>query len=127
MTTEERILKLENAFSTLAQLAAGQDERTSSLAQLAAQSNERTSKLEQNGQKLEQSIQLLLEIAQTQSSRIDDHDEHKRQTDAHMDVLGQRMTELVTAQVQTEKMLVALGERVDRLAETVERHITGGA
>ncbi len=148
MTTEERVLKLENAFSTLAQLAAESNERTSTLAQLAVQSNERTSKLEQNGQALEQSIQLLLELAarqdtrtsdtehsirlllelaQTQSSRIDDHDERQRQVAAHLDVLGERMTELAVAQANTEQVMSQLAARVDHLSETVERYISGKA
>ena len=176
MTTEERVLKLENAFSTLAQLAASQDERTSALTQLAARQDERTSALAQIAARqdartsalaqiaarqdartadTEQSIRLLLEIAQTQSSRIDDGDERQRQTDAHLDVLGLRMTEvataqaelataqaelataqaeLATAQARTERTVEQLGQaltkltaRVDHLSETVERYITGGA
>lgn len=106
MTTEERVLKLENAFSTLAQIAARQDARMADT---------------------ERSIRLLLELAQVQSSRIDDGDERQKQTDAHLDVLGQRMTELAAAQINTERLISSLTEHVDRLAETVERHIAGGA
>jgi hypothetical protein len=126
MTTEERLLKLENAFSTLAQLAANQDERTSALTQLAARQDTRTADTER-------SIRLLLELAQVQSSRIDDKDEQGRQFEAHLNVLGQRMTELskvqtelAQAHVETERALSALTTRVDHLSETVERYISEG-
>jgi hypothetical protein len=75
-------------------------------------------------QELERSIQLLLdlELTKVQSSRIDDKDEQGRQFEAHLNVLGQRMTELAKVQtelaqahVETEQALSALTTRLDRL------------
>jgi hypothetical protein len=77
MTTEERLLRLENAFATL------------------------------------------VELSQVQSERIDEKDEWGRQFNAHLNVLGERMTELAGAQVQTEKALAALIERVDTVEQAV--------
>jgi hypothetical protein len=84
MTTEARVLPLENAFTTL------------------------------------------VELARVQSERIDDANERQRQFDAHLNVLGERMTELVieqtklaAAQVKTEQALSAPTAKVDKLADII--------
>ena len=97
MTTEERLLKLENAFNTLAELA--------------AKSNERTSELEQ-------SFVTLTQLAVSASERMDTQM-------GWINSLGAAQAELTQAQANTEKALASLTARVDQLSETVERYISG--
>jgi archaellum component FlaC len=63
MTTEERLLRLENAFTTLVELSRNMDERIDD-------SNERQSTLENNLSALENNLtalsQIVIELAQAQ-------------------------------------------------------------
>jgi hypothetical protein len=76
--------------------------------------------------RLEDAFTTLVELARVQSGRIDDTDERQRQFDAHLNVLGERMTELVVeqtklaaAQVKTEQSLSTLTAKVDKLADII--------
>lgn len=99
MTTEERLLRLENAVTTLSELAAKSDARTA---------------------ELERSFVTLTELAVSASERMDTHTEW-------INALGAAQAQLTEAQAQTEQALASLTARVDQLSETVERYISGRA
>src|SRR5215213_2947934 len=94
MTPEQRILRLENAFSTLVELARTQSERID-------ESDRRT--------------EFLAELAKTQSERTDGVVELIRAQSERTDEYGRRMEELVEAQKRTEAHLSVLATVVEGL------------
>lgn len=105
MTVEERVIKLENAFSTLAQLAARSDSRTS---------------------ENEQSLRTLVELARVQSERLDESNERLAAIESNLVALSQIVVELGQAQRRADERMAQMDERLDRLAALVERHVSGG-
>jgi methyl-accepting chemotaxis protein len=114
MSTEERILRLENAFTGLEELAAKSDERTSDLqkhfemlTQLAVNASERAdtheSWINSMGTRMEELAESHKELAEAQ-----------RQTEAHLSVLAEIMRDLGHAQARTEKALERLTERFEQ-------------
>jgi transcription elongation GreA/GreB family factor len=97
MTTEERVLKLENAFATLSELVAQEKTRTDVLLQLVRDHDERMNQ---------------------QLTWIN----HLGAESANADA---RIAQLADAQIRTEEAITRLTERVDRLAVTVERLVEG--
>jgi chromosome segregation ATPase len=104
MSAEERVLRLENAFSTLVGLARTQSERMDEYERRSeelAEAHERRSK----------------EIAEAQKqteSRIEGLAEAQKQTEAHISVLAKVMAHLGRAQTRTEKALASLTERFEQ-------------
>ncbi len=97
MSTEEPLLKLENSFSTLAELARRSEERTDTL----------------------------IELARNHDERMDDFDkklaalvEAQARTEANLSALTVIVTDLGRAQSETNA-------RLDRLTENVDRFIAG--
>ena len=126
MTTEERVLRLENAFATLSELAANAQSGIDKLTGLIAAEKARTDAL----------VQL-----------VSDHDGRSETQMGWINSLGSGMAQLAEAQTNSETKIAALvdahikteetlthlgervdklGERVDKLAETVERYISEG-
>jgi uncharacterized protein YoxC len=100
MKTEERVLRLENAFSTLIELARTQSERMDEYGR-------RTEELAQ-GQKELTRAQTELTEAQTGLA------EAQKQTEANLSALMTIVAELGRAQLRTEQALANLSEKVDR-------------
>ena len=105
MKTEERVLRLENAFSTLVELARTQSER-----------------MDDYERRTEELAQTQKELAQAQKELTE---EQKRLTGAQ--------TELAESQNRTETNLSALtvivaelGRATTSLTEKVDKHIGGG-
>ncbi len=109
MTTEERILRLENSFNTLAELAAQSDARDATLADLVAKANARTDTLEEFATDVRAFTRILTEITRRHGERLDEHD-------SQMAELRSSLTALTDAQIKTEDALRRLTEKVDRLA-----------
>jgi prefoldin subunit 5 len=105
MTTEERVLRLENAFATLSELAVNTQGNASKLSARTAD--------------LEKHFNMLSQLAVRADERMDGHD-------AGLSNLTAKLEALADAQIRTEETLNRLGERVDKLAETVERYISEG-
>jgi ABC-type transporter Mla subunit MlaD len=114
MSTEERVLRLENAFATLEELATKSDERTSDLEkhfkmlpQLAVSASERPdtheSWINSLGTRMEELAESHKELAEAQ-----------RQSEAHLSVLAQIVRDLGHAQARTEKALERLTERFEQ-------------
>jgi chromosome segregation ATPase len=122
MTPEERILRLENAFSTLAELAKkeseGMDEykrRTDELAELAKTQNRRLDESERRTEELaeqakaqrertdnsERRIELLIDLAGAQNVRI-------KECERLMEETRQTLKDVGEAQKQTEAHLAVL-------------------
>jgi hypothetical protein len=89
MTTEERVLRLENAFATLAEMVANEKTRTDLLLQLVRDHEERS---ETHGSWINQ-----LGTAQAESER--------------------KIAALVDAQIRTEESLSRLSVTVERLVD----------
>ena len=97
MTTEERLLRLENAFATISELAAKSDERHNS-------ADDRLDKL------------LTLALSA---------DERLNQQQMWINELGAAQVELTRAQARTEAALAETNERLNNLIGVVERFISG--
>lgn len=145
MTPEERILRLENAFSTLAELAKkeseGMDEykrRTDELAELAKAQSERMENSERR-------IELLIDLASTQHARIKECErqmeeirqtlkegaeaqkelrEAQKQNEAHLSVLNSIVEELGRGQAEMQKALTRLENSQASLNERFEQYIS---
>jgi DNA repair exonuclease SbcCD ATPase subunit len=131
MTTEERVLRLENAFATLSELVAQSHEsaaqsraRTDALTDLLTRTETRTADLEN-------SFQLLTELARNASERADTHDAWINQLGAGQAELRAAQAEsehkiaaLVDSQLLTEETVRALAGRVDSLTSVVERMVS---
>jgi ABC-type transporter Mla subunit MlaD len=98
MSTDERVLRLENAFATLEELAAKQDSRTSDL---------------------EKHFKMLTELAVRADERMDNLEATTSALGANVSALTQIVAEIAANQKRTD-------ESLNRLASLVERHITEG-
>ena len=93
MTEAERILRLENAMSTLTELAAEQQQLTAEQQRLTADQQRRTARLEE-------SFVALVELARRHDESIDE-----------------LRAELKAAQAETERKFIALADAMRQLAE----------
>lgn len=93
MSVEERLLRLENAFATLAELQADQHRRVKGL---------------------EESFVLLTTLVRSQNEGMDEVRAAAADADA-------RIAALADAHIRTEDALARLTERMDGLAERVDR------
>lgn len=132
MTTEERLLKLDNAVLTLSELSVKADARIDRL-------EKNFSLLEKNFSVLEKNFRILTELAVSANERMDTHTEWINKLGTAQANLEVKVGALTDAQIRTEESLRSLGEaqkrteeslaaltkRVDKLADTVERHIEG--
>ena len=97
MATEERLLRLENAFATLAELASNHHERISGL---------------------EQSFQMLVELARSADERMDQHLAWINQLGEAQANTETKMAALTDAQIRTDEALSRLAESQAKLAES---------
>jgi chromosome segregation ATPase len=114
MTTEERVLRIENAFATLSELVAQSHEsaaqsraRTDALTDLLTRTETRTADLEN-------SFQLLTELARNASERADTHD-------AWINQLGAGQAELRAAQAESEHKIAALADAQIRTTDALKK------
>ena len=103
MTTEERLLRLENSFNTLAELAAQSEARTATLTELMTQSQARTD--------------MLVELVRGINERSETHTTWINELGAAQANSEHKIAALVDAQIKTEEALQRLTEKVDRLAD----------
>jgi hypothetical protein len=96
MSTDERLLRLENAFTTLAELAGGHNERISNI---------------------EQSFQTLVELARSADERMDQHLAWINQLGEAQANSEGRIAALANAQIKTDESLAKLAEAHAKLAE----------
>lgn len=125
MTPEERFLRMENALATLSELAARADARNfnmenaiATLSELTARSEARISQSEARVSDLEGYFKTLTELAISASERMDTQQDWINMLGTTQANLEVKMAELAEAQARTEITL-------NRLSETVERHIEG--
>ncbi len=125
MTTEERLLKLENAVATLSDLAAKADARSGDM---------------------DKHFRMLTELTVSASERMDTQMDWINTLGAGQAELEVKVAALTDAQIRTEEALASLAQaqkrteealtsltgrvdqlttRVDKLADTVERYIEG--
>jgi chromosome segregation ATPase len=98
MSIEDNVLNLEQAFLSINRLANRADERHDSVSE---------------------SIKLLREMIQRHDKRFERTE--PKQSNAYM-----RLAALADAQIKTEEAIAKLTEQLDRLADTIERHIKEG-
>lgn len=91
MTTEERLLRLENSFSSLSELAAKSEANTAQL----------------------------IELARNADERMDDHEKWINELGAAQANSEARIAALADAQIKTEAVITSLGQKVDSLAQQV--------
>jgi DNA repair exonuclease SbcCD ATPase subunit len=118
MATEERLIRLENAFATLAELASNQHERANtleqSLAELASEHHERIFTLEQ-------SFQMLVQLAQSADERMDQHLAWINQLGEAQANTESKLAALTDAQIRTDEALSRLADSQARLADSQAR------
>lgn len=121
MSTEERVLRLENAFTTLEELAAKSNERTSDLekhfkmlTQLAVSANERADTHESWINSLGTQMDELAESQKGLTGAQKELVEAQRQSAAHLSVLAEIVRDLGRAQTRTEDALASLTERFEQ-------------
>lgn len=96
MTTEERLLRLENAFATLAELAARQHERTDSL---------------------EQSHQILVQLVRNMDERMDQHLTWINQLGAESVNADVKIAALADAQIRADEARTNADAKIAALAD----------
>lgn len=118
MTTEERVLRLENAFATLAEMSAQSDARHDQLAQLVAQSDARQERLAQMVAQEAGRTDTLLQL-------VRDHDERMETQQGWINQLGTAQSEseakiaaLADAQIRTEEAQANADVRIAALIES---------
>jgi len=102
MTVEERVLRLENAFATLEELAARSDGRTSDL---------------------EKHFKMLTQLIVSASERADTHEAWINRLGEAQANASAQIAALADAQIRTEEALTTLTARVDRIAALVEKNL----
>lgn len=105
MTTEERLLRLENAFATLSELAAKSNERHDS-------ADDRLDKL--------------LTLALSADERMSQQQEWINELGTGQVSLTRAQAELAVAQARTEAAMAETNERLNNLINVVERFISEG-
>lgn len=105
MTTEERLLRLENAYITLSDLAAKADQRQD-------RTDERMEVLTQLAINTDERMEVLTQLALNFDSRMDRITETQARTEANLEALTMIAGEI--------------GKKVDALAVTVDRYISEG-
>jgi predicted nucleic acid-binding Zn-ribbon protein len=131
MTTEERLLRLENAFATLSELAAKSNERHNStddrldkLLTLALSADERMSQQQAwinelgTGQVRLTRTQAELTVAQAEITVA------QAEITAAQGQLTAAQAELAAAQARTEAAMAETNERLNNLINVVERFIS---
>jgi predicted nuclease with TOPRIM domain len=124
MTPEERLLRLENALSTLAELAKAQSERTENserriglLIDLASTQHARIKECERQ---MEEIRQTLKEGAEAQKELR----EAQKQNEAHLAVLNSIVEELGRGQAEMQKAMTRLENSQASLNERFEQYIS---
>lgn len=148
MSTDERLVRLENAFASLEELAARQ---FASLEELAARQDARTAEQDAHRADLEKHFKMLTTLALSAderldhaNERIDTTNERTNMLDSSISALTQIVAEVAVNQKHTDEQMrqivLALAadrqltdeqikrthEQLDRLAALVERYIGGG-
>ncbi|HYY42486.1 MAG TPA: hypothetical protein VE775_07105 [Pyrinomonadaceae bacterium] len=106
MSTDDRILRLENAMATLAELSANQEGRIAHL-------EETTARLQESTMRLQESFLVLVELASSQ-------DEGQEQLRAAQAESERKIAALADAHIRTEDALARLTGMVDNLATKVD-------
>jgi predicted nuclease with TOPRIM domain len=106
MSTEDRVLRLENAFSTLVELARTQSERMDEY-------EHRSEELAVAQKRMDARMEELAEAQKRTEVRMGELAEAQKQTEAHISVLAQVMADLGRAQAHTEAALTSLTERFE--------------
>ena len=109
---------MENALATLSELAVRSDARNFNMEKAIATLSELTARSEARISDLEGYFKTLTELAISASERMDTHQDWINMLGTTQANLEVKMAELAEAQARTEITL-------NRLSETVERHIEG--
>ena len=111
MNTEDRVLRLENAFSTLVELARTQSERMD-------ESDHRFDKL------VDEYDRRFDKIVDEHARRFAELAEAQKQTEAHISVLAEVMADLGRAQARTEAALTRTEGALTSLTERFEQYVS---
>ena len=103
MSAEDRILRLENAMSTLLELAAEQQ-------RLAAEQQRRTARLEE-------SLVMLIELSRSHNEGMDELRSGQVDLRAAQTESEQKIAALVDAQIRTEEARTEIDQRIAALAD----------
>jgi uncharacterized phage infection (PIP) family protein YhgE len=131
MSVEDRVLRLENAFATLSELAARSESRTDNLAQL-------TETLVQLAVSASERADTHESWINTLGARTEEHESWINSLNARAEEfaaaqveltkaqaeLSKSQDELSKAQARTEAVVAETNERLNHLTEVVERYIS---
>lgn len=115
MSADERILRLENAMATLAELSANQEQRAERLeegfrllAQVVAEQQQVVANQQRRTARLEESFVMLTELAGRHEERLDAHDERQDELRAAQAESERKIAELAEAQAHSDRRMDAL-------------------
>jgi hypothetical protein len=103
MSTDDRILRLENAMSTLLELAAEQQRLSAEQQRQSAEQQRRTARLEE-------SLVVLIELSRSHNESIDELRSGQIELRAAQTESEQKIAALVDAQIRTEGAHAALAD-----------------
>src|SRR4051794_24497857 len=98
MSTDDRILRLENAMSTLVEMLAEQQRLTAEQQRLTAEQQRRTSRLEE-------SFTLLVDLLRRHDERMDEFRDGMNALRAAQETSEQKIAALADAQAHTDQKL----------------------
>jgi multidrug resistance efflux pump len=111
MSVEDRILRLENALATLAELSADHERR-------AADHERRTADYERRASRLEESFLMLVELARSHNESIDELRVAQAELSTAQAGTEHKLAALVDAHIRTEDALARLTEKVNDILQS---------
>ena len=130
--SEDRILRLENAMATLAEISAQHDERLAAIERSNQRLEQTAQRLEQTVQSLEQTVQSLKDLTADVQRRVTRLEESYVAVVELLRSHHDGITELRAAQANTEAKIAALADaqiqserKLDALIDIVRSRLNG--
>ena len=124
MSTDERLLRLENAFATLAELAAqsavradATDQRVDILTELMARSLRRTDTLAELVRATSAGLEMLTKLAQSMDERVVTQMDWLNELGAAQANAEARIAALADAQIRTDERIRSIESNLDALSQ----------
>jgi hypothetical protein len=121
MSQEERILRLENAMSTLAELAADQHRLSAEQQQLTAEQQRLLADQQRRTARLEESFVMLIELTRSHDEAIDELKAARVESEQKFATLADAMKILAEAQKQLAESQTHSDRRLDALIDIVRQ------
>ena len=132
MSTDDRILRLENAMATLAELTANQEGRIARLEESTmrfeesmARLQESTTHLQASMTHMQESFVMLVELARSHDEGLDELRTMQVELSAAQAESERKIAALADAHIRTEEALAHLTEKVDVIIDIIQGGLNG--